>query len=152
MLGNIGDVLAHVGAQPLRRGLALVVRLGLAIGGDAFQRKLGVDHQRAPVGQEDAAVGTGLVGERVLECVGPFRQAILNDRLHPPLAKRAARLLVGEHALQRGHLGGEIGDVFLRAVDDRQPLSELLQVLGCALLGLFEQIAEAIAKPNQAAR
>ena len=127
-----------------RRRFSLVVGLGVAIGGHAFERKFRVDHQRALVGQEHAAVGTRLVGQRVLEGIGAFRQAVLDDRLHPPLAEGAARLLVGEHALQRRHLGGKVGDVLLRAVDDRKPLAELLQILSGAQLGLLQRIAKPV--------
>jgi hypothetical protein len=60
------------------------------------------------------------------------------------LAEGAARLLVGEHALQRRHLGGKIGDVLLRAVDDCKPFAELLQILSGAELGLFQRIAKPV--------
>ena len=59
--GNVADMLADVGAQALRRGLTLVLGLGLAISGDGFERKLGIDHQRTLVWQEHAAVGTATV-------------------------------------------------------------------------------------------
>ena len=138
------DVLADVGAQARRRRFSLVVGLGVAIRGHAFQRKFRVDHQRAPVGQEHAAIGTRLVEQRVLEGIGAFGQAVLDDRLHPPLAESATRLLVGEHALQRRHLGGKIGDVLLRAVDNRKPFAELLQILGGTELGLLQRIAKPV--------
>ncbi len=136
--------LRHVGAQTLRRGLALVFAFGLTVRGDGFQRKLGVDHQRPLVRQKHAAVGTGPVAERVLKRIGAFRQTVLHDGFHPPLPERAARLFVGEHALQRRHLAGEVGDILLRPVDHRKPLGELLQIFGGALLGLFQRIAEPV--------
>ena len=141
-LRNIRHVLGNVGAQSRGRGFACLVGLGVPIGGESFEREFCIDHQRAAVGQKHTAVGPGLVGERVLEGVGPLGQAVLDDGFHAPLAERAARLLVGEHALQGRHLTGEIGDVLLRAVDDREALGELLQILGCALLGLLERIAQ----------
>jgi hypothetical protein len=137
-------VLADVGTQPRHRGFALVVGLGVAIGRDGFQRKFGIDHQVTPVGHEYAAVRTGAVRQRVLEFIGPLRQAILHDRFHAPLAECTARLFVAEHGLQRGDLGCEVGDVFLGAVDDGQTLVELLQVLGCAQLGFLKRIAEPV--------
>jgi hypothetical protein len=45
----------------------------------------------------------------------------------------SARLLVGQHALQRGDLRGQLGDVLLRVIDDGEPLVELLQVVGRVL-------------------
>ena len=137
-------MLADVGAQALRGEFALVVALGVAIGGDGFERKFGVDDQGPVVRQKHAAIGPGAVRQRVLEGVGALGQAVLNDDFHARLAEGAARLLVGEHALQRGHLGGELGDVLLRVVDHREPLVELLQVLGRVQLGLFQRIAEPV--------
>ena len=104
---------------------ALLVGLGVAERVHRLERELGVDHQRALVGQEHRAVRPAAVGERVLEFVEALRQSVLDDDLHAALAEGAAVLLVGEHALQRGDLGGELGDVLLRAVDHRQPLVQL---------------------------
>ena len=131
---------ADVGAQPRRRLLALVVGLGVAEGGDGFEREFRVDHQRALVGQEHGAVRPAAVGQRELEFVAALRQAILDDDLHAALAECAALLLVGEHALQRGDLGGELGDVLLRAVDHGKPLVELLQVLDGVLAASWSSI------------
>jgi hypothetical protein len=41
-------------------------------------------------------------------------------------------------------LAGEIGDVFLRAIDDGEALGELLQILAGALLGFLERIAKPV--------
>ena len=60
------------------------------------------------------------------------------------MAERATRLLVGEHALERGHLAGERGDIFLRAVDDGKPLVQLFQIVGSMLRGLLQRIAEPV--------
>ena len=80
-----------------RRLLALLVAARLAIGGHGFERELGVDDQRALVGQEHGAVGTRAVGERVLELVAALGQPVLDDHLHAALPEGAARLLVAEH-------------------------------------------------------
>ena len=88
--GDVGNVLADVGPQPLPGGAALVVGLGLAIGGDAFEREFGVDDQRTLVRHEHAAVGAGAVRQRMLERIGALWQAILNDQFHPPLPEGAA--------------------------------------------------------------
>ena len=95
-------------------------------------------------GQEHRAVRPHLVGERVLEFVTALRQAVLDDDFHARLAERAALLLVGQYALQRGDLGGEIGDVFLRGVDDGEPLVQLLQMLAGVRRGLLQRIAEPV--------
>ena len=46
--------------------------------------------------------------------------------------------------MQRGDLRGEIGDVLLRAVDDREPLVQLLQVLDRVLGRALHRLAEAV--------
>ena len=71
------------------------------------------------------AVGPLAVRQRRLEAVGALGQAVLDDGLHAHLAEGAARLLVGEDLLQRDHLGGKLGQVPLRRVDDGQPLVKL---------------------------
>ena len=53
-------------------------------------------------------------------------------------------LLVGEHALQRRDLRGEIGDVLLRAVDRHQAFVELLQALDGVLPGRRHRVAEVV--------
>ena len=112
------------GAAP-RRGA--VPRLGFAKRGDGFKRELGVDHQRAPVvaGQIHDAIRPLTVGERVLERIGVFGQPVGHDRFHTALAEGAARLLVGEHVLERDHMRGKFGDARLGGVDDSQPFIEL---------------------------
>ena len=74
----------------------------------------------------------------------PLRQAVLDDRLHAALPEGAARLLVGQHLAQRADLGGEIGDVALRAVDDGKPLVELLQVLDRVLRTRLHRLPDAV--------
>ena len=131
--GNIVDVLAEILAK-LARGLEpLVIGLGVFQRGGGFERELGVDDQMAPVRHVDAAVGSGIIGQRELEFIGALRQAVGNDRLHAPLAEGAAALLVVEHLLQRRHRGRQIGDVLLRRVDHRQPREQLLEVVGGVL-------------------
>ena len=61
-VGDVAQVLGHVGAHPRGRLLALVVGLGFLIGGDGFEREFGVDDQRALPGQEHRAVRPHLVG------------------------------------------------------------------------------------------
>ena len=150
--GDVADVARHVLAQPRRRLLALLLVARLAIGGHGFERELGVDHQRALVGQEHGAVGTRAVGERVLELVAALGQPVLDDRLHAALAEGAARLLVAEHGAERSHLRGEIGDVLLRAVDDREPLVQLMQVLDRVLGGALHRLAEPVRHRSRAVR
>ena len=119
---------------------------------DGLEREFGVDHQRALVGQEHDAVRPRVVGQRVLEFVKALGQAILHDRLHAGLAERAARLLVGEHVAQRGHVRREIGQVLLRIVDHGEPLVQGLQAVD-GLLGVgLERGAEPAATPSRAAR
>ena len=143
-VGDAADVPAEILAQPRRGLLALVVALGVTERGDRFERKFGVDHQRAPVRQKYGAVGPALVGQRELEFVAALRQPVLDDQLHAPLAEGAALLLVGEHALQRGDLRCQIGDVPLRAVDDHEPLVELLQALDGVLPGRGHRLVEVV--------
>ena len=86
--------------------------------------------------------GRALLRQRRLELVGADRQAVADDRLHPPLAEGAARLLVGEDVLQRHDLFGHADHARLRGVDHRQPLVELAEV-GAGRLGVaFEPGAE----------
>ena len=58
------------------------------------------------------------------------------------LAEGAARLLVGQHALQRVHLRRQLGDVLLRAVDHRQPRMQLLQMVAGVLGRGLHRLAE----------
>ena len=137
-------MLAHVLAHA-RPGLSpLVVGGGVAIGGDGFERKLGVDHQRPLVWQEDYAIRPHAVAERELKLVAILRQAVADDDFHAALTEGAALLLVGQDVLQRRHLAGQRRDVFLRPVDDGKPLMQLLQVLGGALRGLVQRIAKPV--------
>ena len=114
-----------VGAHALTGGAARLAA-GLAEGGKAFERELGVDDQRPVVaGQVDDAVGPGAVGERGLESEGALGQRVAHDGFHAALAEGAARLLVGQHVLQGEHLAGEVGEVLLRGVDDGEALVQL---------------------------
>src|SRR5262249_56623913 len=99
---------------------AFVVGLGLPQRAHRFERELGVDDQRPLIGQEDRAVRAAAVRERELKRVAILRQAVLDDDFHARLPEGAALLLVGQDALQRGHLRGEIRDVLLGAVDHRE--------------------------------
>ena len=146
-VGDIGNVLAHIGTQALGRGFTFVLGLGLAIGGDCFERKLGVDRHRALVRQEHAAVGAGAIGKRALKFVSAFRQSVRNNCLHAQLPERAARLLIGQNALQRCHLGGERSDVLLSAIDNGKPLVQLVQILGGVLRGFLQPSRRAGARP-----
>ena len=130
-------------AQEFGRGMARVVALRVAERGDRFERELGVDHQRALVGQKDRAIRPHPVRERELEFVGAFREPVLDDHFHAALAEGAALLLVGEHARERRHLRGQVGDVLLRAVDDGEALVELRQIVG----GLFRRRLHRLAEP-----
>ena len=96
--------------------------------------------------------GRVLVGERGLELVGAGGQAVAHDRLHPPLAEGAARLLVGEDVLQRDDFLGHAGDARLRGVDDGQPLVELAEIVAGGLRVAFEPGAEPRADVVEALR
>ncbi len=114
----------------------------LAEGGEALQREFRVHDERPVVArQRDRAIGPPAVRERRLEAVGPRRQRVADDRLHPPLAERPARLLVGEHVLQRQHLPREVGEALLRGVDHGKPFVELRQVLDRLLHVLLQAVS-----------
>ena len=135
--------LKHVGPQPLLGLPHLRIAARLLQRVERFERELGVDDEmQFAVGQLDEAVGPRAVAERRLEPEGGVRQPVADDRLHPPLAESAARLLVGEHVAQAHHLRGELGDVALRRVDDRQPLVQGLQRLAGALGLLVQPLSE----------
>ena len=151
-LRDVADVLVHVLPHAGCRRAPLFVGFGVAVRGEGLKRKFGVDDQRSLVGKKDHAIRTHLVAERMLECVAILRQAVANDDFHAALAERAALLLVGQHRLQRSDLRGEFGDVLLRAVDDREPLIELLQVLGGVLRRLLQRIPEAVRDRIRAGR
>ena len=72
-LGNVADMRADMLAQKFGRGIARLVARRLAERGDGFERKFGVDHERALVGQEDRAIRPHAVRERELEFVGALR-------------------------------------------------------------------------------
>src|SRR5262249_44157606 len=91
---NVADVPCKILAQPRGGLLALVLALGFAQGGNGLERELGVDRQRAPVGQEYRAIRPAFVRERELEFVAVLRQPILHDEPNAPLAEGAALLLV----------------------------------------------------------
>ena len=147
------DVPGHVLAQALGRLFARLVGLGVAQRRDGFEREFRVDHQRALVaGQKHHAVRPRAVRQRELEFVGALRQPVLDDRLHARLAEGAARLLVGEHLAQRGDLGGEVGEILLRGVDDREPLVELVQALHGLLGGGRHRLVEPAGDRGEAFR
>ena len=143
-VGDIADMFCDVRTHASDRKFAIVVALCFAKRGHRFEWKFGVDDQGRSVGQVHDAIGPRLVGEGCLEFVAILRQAILNDHLHPRLPEGAARLLVGKHALQARHLGGEVGDVLLRVVDQREPRVQLLQMLG----GVLGRRAHRVAQPG----
>ena len=129
-----------------RRPRALLVRLRLAEGGEALERKFRVDGQQALVArQPHDAVRPHARRQRRLEIVGRRRQAVAHDRLHPALPIGAARLLVGENVLEADDFLREPGEPGLRGVDHRQPLVELAEVLALAARGLFDALADAMA-------
>ncbi len=88
-------------------------------------------------GQANDAVGPGAVREGELEVEGARRQAVAHDRLHPPLAEGAARLLVSEDALEGNDFARHFGQPRLGGVDHRQPLVELAEIVAgpLALVG-----------------
>jgi hypothetical protein len=132
---DVLHMLGHILPQALGglMGTAIIGRV--AIGVPRLHRKLGINHKaRRAIGQEDHAVGPLAVGQRVLERIGPARQRILHDGLHPPLAESAARLLVGKDGLQRHHALRQLGDVLLRGVDGGQPLVQADRRVSCVWL------------------
>ncbi|MFK4489895.1 hypothetical protein ABIA45_004973 [Bradyrhizobium sp. USDA 336] len=74
--------------------------------------------------------------------VGALGQTVLDDRLHPRLAEGAARLLVGEHVAQSGHLRGEVGEVLVRVVDDAEPFMQRAQALHGVAGRMFHGLAD----------
>ncbi len=82
--------------------------------------------------------------ERVLERVGVLGEPIGHDRFHAALAEGAARLLVGEHVLERDHVRGKLGDARLGRVDDGQPLVELAKGLRGGACGSRYALAESM--------
>ncbi len=123
-----------------------------AQGRKGLQREFCVDREQARVArQADDAVGPGAVRERELEVVGARRQAVAHDRLHPPLAEGAARLLVGENVLQRHDLARHFGEPRLGGVDHRQPLVELAEVFARPLRLLFDPGSEPFGHAREAA-
>ncbi len=135
------------------RRLARLLGARLVEQREGFERELGVDREHAGVArQADDAIGARIVGERGLELVGAGGQAVAHDRLHPPLAEGAARLLVGENVLQRDDFLGHAGDARLRGVDDGEPFVELAEVGAGGLRVAFEPGAEPRADVVEALR
>ena len=122
------------------RGLGLMRG---AQGLEALQRELRVDDQRrGRSGQAERAVGPRAVGQAGLKREAARGQGIADDRLHAHLAEGAARLLVRQDVLQADDAPGEIGDIGLRRVDDRQPLIKLRKLLGGVALLRLQMFAE----------
>ena len=140
--GDVADMFQHVIAQPLAGELPLLVAARIVQRGHRFQRKFRVDAKRALVGQEHHAIRPLARRKRELEFVRTLRHAVLHDRFHPRLAERAARLLVGEHVAQRGHLGSKVGEVLVRIVDDAEPLMEHAQAIHGVARSLFHRLAD----------
>ncbi len=55
-LGDVADMLHHVGAKALRGEFLLLVGAGVVQRGHRFQRKLRVDAERPLIGQEHHAI------------------------------------------------------------------------------------------------
>ena len=102
------------------------------------------DDQRPLVREMDHAIRPGGIRQRELEFVGALRQPVLDDHFHAALAEGAALLLVGQHALQRGHLRGQRGDVLLRGIDDGEPFVQPVEVLAGLLGGVLDRLADAV--------
>ena len=96
------------------------------------------------VGQKHHAIRPFAGRERELEFVRALRHAVLDDRFHPRLTERAARLLVGEHVAQRRHLRGEVGEILVRIVDDAEPLMQHAQQVHGVARGLLHRLADAM--------
>ena len=151
-LGNVGDMLHDVGAQPIARELALLVAARVMQRRHCLQWKLGIDAERTLIGQEHHAIRPLVVRKRELEFEGALRHAVLDDRLHPRLAEGAARLLVGEHVAQGRDLRGQVGEVLVRAVDDAEPLVQLAQASPSCCAWSAPSTGRPDGSPNRAAR
>ena len=141
---DIADMLHDVGAQALAGEFALLVGARVVQRRHRFQWKLCVDAERTLVRQEHHAIRPLARRKRVLEFVRTLGHAVLDDRLHARLAERAARLLVGEHVAQRRHLRGQVGEVFVRIVDDAEPLMQHPQAVHRVARGRFHRLADAM--------
>ncbi len=144
-VSDVRDVFGDVLLDARDRQFALVVgRRAARSAVIASSGNLASMIKRAGIRHEDRAIRPRLVRQRVLKFIGALRQHVGDDRFQLALAEGAARLLVGEHVLQRSHLRGQIGDVLLRAVDHRQPRMQLLQVIGGVLGRGLHRLAEVL--------
>ena len=143
-LGDVADMSQHVVAQALAGEFPLLVAARVVQRGHRLQREFRIDAERTLVGQEHHAIRPLAGRQRELEFVSPLRHAVLDDRFHPRLAERAARLLVGEHVAQRRHLGGKVGEVLVRIVDDAEPLMQHAKGIHGVARGLFHRLADAM--------
>jgi len=122
---------------------AIFIAARLAKSHEAFERKLGVDHQRPFIaGQANDAIGPHATAERGLEFIGALWQAIFHDRFHPALAESAARLLVRQNVFQRQHFARQRVEIFLCLIDQCEPLIELCEIFERACRILFQPIAK----------
>ena len=144
LLGDIADVLHHVGAQPLRRDFPFVIGACIVQRGHRFERKFGIDAERARVGQKHHAIGPLARRKRMLKRVRALRHPVLDDGFHPRLPERAARLLVGEHIAQRRDLRSQIGEVLVRIIDNAEPLVQHPQTVHGVAGGLLHRLADAM--------
>ncbi len=124
-------MLQHIGREAAPRLDAVPILARLAQRMVALERKLRVDDDAARrVRQGKQAVGPRPVAERRLESIGGGRQRVAHLVGKLRLTERAARLLVREHFLQADHVGGELGDIFLRLADDREAFLEVAHGVG----------------------
>ena len=141
--GDVFHMLSDIGAHARFRDAPLCIVGGCRQRGEAFQRKFGIDDDDGLRSRKlDRAIGPRAVGQRGLKFIDADRERIGDDGFHAALAEGAARLLVGQHLLQRNDMSRQRGDVLLRFVDDGQPRLDAAQRLGGLVGVLFERTSQ----------
>ncbi len=145
---DIGDMPTDIGAHPRRRDLSGLGILRIFQSDKGFERLRAEIWRRSPsrdrrrAGESHNPVGSGSIA--YIEIRRRSRQRIADDRFHPPLAERAARLLVCENIFQANHFLSEAGQPRLCRVNHRQALVELAE----AFIGVTRLIFKAAANPR----
>ncbi|MNX71921.1 hypothetical protein D3C86_1032500 [compost metagenome] len=129
----------HIAAE-LLNGSAFGFRCLIRLDGvPCLQRKLRVDDERRRIVRHlDGAVRPVTVRKRRLKLESAGGKGIGDQNFHACLSKGAARLLVGKDGLQSDHVLGQILNIALRGVDDREALLQSAQIF-MGRPGLFRQ-------------
>ncbi len=128
-LGDIANMHLHVPAELLHGGTFGFRRLVRLDGVPGFQRKLGIDDERRRIVRHlDGAVRPVTVRKCRLQLEGTRRQGVGDQRLHARLSEGAACLLVGKYRLKPDHVLGQILNIALCGIDDRQALLKAAQI------------------------